>query len=192
MSELSAVPYIDDSSVTEKTRPFPIEVFDGFSKEELLTVLLIMHRILNADRKRDVERIVTGLPGFFKNADGTPDVPSDNREERSTLGESPSRSEKTYHVLNYFFSCLSIAQTKIDSANTNPLPHWKHTYYLSSRELTVLHWMKEGKTNWEIARIVGRSERTVRFHVGSIFYKLDVTSRTQAVVCALEAGLIAS
>jgi DNA-binding CsgD family transcriptional regulator len=192
MSELSAVPYIDDFSVTEKTRSFPIEVFDGFSKEELLTVLLLMHRILNADRKRDVERIVTELPGFFKNAGGAPDVPSDNREERSTLGESPSRSEKTYHVLNYFFSCLSRAQTNIDSANTNRLPRWKHTYYLSSRELTVLHWMKEGKTNWEIARIVGLSERTVRFHVGSIFDKLDVTSRTQAVVCALEAGLIAS
>ena len=150
-----------------------------------------MHRIRNAEREPDVERIMTGLPGFFTNADGTPDIPSGNREERSTSGESPSKSEKAYHVLHYFFSCLSIAQAKIDSANTNRLTLRKHTYRLSSCELRVLQWMKEGKTNWEIARIVGRSERTVRFHVGSIFYKLDVTSRTQAVVCALGAGLIA-
>ena len=104
MSESSAVPNIDDSAVSEKTRPFPIESFDGFSKEELLTVLLLMHRILNAERTRDVERIATELPGFFKNAGGAPDIPYGNREERSALGESPSKSEKTYHILNYFFS----------------------------------------------------------------------------------------
>ena len=151
-----------------------------------------MHRILNAERTRDVERIATELPGFFKNAGGAPDIPYGNREERSALGESPSKSEKTYHILNYFFSCLPKAQTKIGHANTNRLPLRKHTYHVSLRELTVLHWMKEGKTNGEIARILGLSERTVRFHVGNIFDKLDVTSRTQAVVCALGDGLIAS
>ena len=60
---------------------------------------------------------------------------------------------------------------------------------LSSRELTVLLWMKEGKTNWEIARIVGVTERTVRFHVEGIFMKLDANSRTQAVAIAMEHGL---
>ena len=68
----------------------------------------------------------------------------------------------------------------------------KHACRLSPRELTVLLWMKEGKTNWEIARILGVSERTVRFRAGSIFEKLAVTSHTQAVARALEAGLIAS
>lgn len=60
---------------------------------------------------------------------------------------------------------------------------------LSQRELTVLEWMKQGKTNWEISRIIGVSERTVRFHVEGIFEKLDVGSRTQAVACAIEQGL---
>src|SRR5262245_5541660 len=192
MFEHRAVSYSDDASVVEKTRSFPIEAFDGFSKEELLTVVSLMHRILNADRTCDVERIVTELPRLLKNAGGVPDVLSGNREERSALGKNPSSRERTCHVISYFFSCLSRARTKIDSANTNQFPLRKHTYYLSPRELTILHWMKEGKTNWEIARIVGRSERTVRFHVGSIFDKLDVTSRTQAVARALGAGLIAS
>ena len=60
---------------------------------------------------------------------------------------------------------------------------------LSPRETTVLLWMKQGKTNWEISRILGVSERTVRFHVEGIFMKLDVGSRTQAVACAIEQGL---
>lgn len=60
---------------------------------------------------------------------------------------------------------------------------------LSPRETTVLLWMKQGKTNWEISRILGVSERTVRFHVEGIFAKLDVSSRTQAVAFAMEQGL---
>lgn len=61
---------------------------------------------------------------------------------------------------------------------------------LSPREMTVLLWMKEGKTNWEIAQIVGVTERTVRFHVEGIFMKLDVSSRTQAVAVAMGHGLL--
>ncbi len=63
---------------------------------------------------------------------------------------------------------------------------------LSSRELTVLNWMTKGKTNWEISRILGVTERTVRFHVEGIFCKLDVTSRTQAVAMAVENRMISS
>ena len=72
-----------------------------------------------------------------------------------------------------------------------PAPSANHTIKgLSHRELTVLEWMKQGKTNWEISRIIGVSERTVRFHVESIFTKLNVGSRTQAVACAMEQGLL--
>ncbi|GKS65385.1 hypothetical protein YTPLAS72_26890 [Nitrospira sp.] len=60
---------------------------------------------------------------------------------------------------------------------------------LSSREVTILNWMKNGKTNWEIGKILGVSERTVRFHIESIFSKLQVTSRSQAVATAIEHGL---
>lgn len=60
---------------------------------------------------------------------------------------------------------------------------------LTLRELTILNWVKNGKTNWEIAQIMGITERTIRFHVESIFSKLDVTSRSQAVATAIEHGL---
>ncbi|MEO5956740.1 MAG: LuxR family transcriptional regulator [Nitrospiraceae bacterium] len=60
---------------------------------------------------------------------------------------------------------------------------------LSPREVTILNWVKNGKTNWEIAQIIGITERTVRFHIESVFGKLDVSSRTQAVAVAVQHGL---
>ncbi|OQW64244.1 MAG: hypothetical protein BVN28_03545 [Nitrospira sp. ST-bin4] len=67
-----------------------------------------------------------------------------------------------------------------------------HKQLLSQRECDVLNWIKAGKTNWEIAQILGIRERTIRFHVQNIFNKLDVTSRTQAVACAIEGGFLSS
>lgn len=65
----------------------------------------------------------------------------------------------------------------------------RSTQNLSPRELTVLLWMKTGKTNREIGKILGVTERTIRFHIETIFTKLDVSSRSQAVAVAMEQGL---
>ncbi|MDH4328789.1 MAG: LuxR family transcriptional regulator, partial [Nitrospira sp.] len=75
-------------------------------------------------------------------------------------------------------------------ATTTTVPLSDETKGLSPREITVLLWMKEGKSNWEIAHIIGIRERTVRFHVESIFVKLNACSRTQAVAVAMEHGLL--
>ena len=50
---------------------------------------------------------------------------------------------------------------------------------LTSRECQVVCWVRKGKTNWEIGKILGIAERTVRFHMENIFCKLQVTSRMQ-------------
>ena len=57
---------------------------------------------------------------------------------------------------------------------------------LSAREREVLQWMIEGKTNWEASRILGISERTVKFHVKNILVKLQSSTRGQAIAHALE------
>jgi LuxR family quorum-sensing system transcriptional regulator SolR len=61
---------------------------------------------------------------------------------------------------------------------------------LSIREREVLQWVKEGKTNGEIARILSISERTVKFHVQNTLAKLHASNRGHAVVRALASGLI--
>ena len=61
---------------------------------------------------------------------------------------------------------------------------------LSRREREVLSWLRHGKSNWEISRILGISERTVKFHVTSIMRKLNAVTRTQAVALAMELGIL--
>lgn len=61
---------------------------------------------------------------------------------------------------------------------------------ISGRELTVLKLVAEGKTNKEIACKLDLSEKTVKNHISHIFSKLNVTSRTEAVIRAVKAGLI--
>jgi len=61
---------------------------------------------------------------------------------------------------------------------------------LTPRELTALRLMADGKANKEIANELGISERTVKTHLGHLFEKLGVTSRTEAVKIATRRGLV--
>lgn len=58
----------------------------------------------------------------------------------------------------------------------------------STRELEVLKLVSEGLTNKEIAYRLGLSERTIQFHLNSIFNKTGTSSRTEAVVVAMKQG----
>ena len=61
---------------------------------------------------------------------------------------------------------------------------------LSPREIEVLQRMAVGKSNKEIGAELFISEGTVKTHIKSIFSKLDVVSRTEAVATATRRGLI--
>lgn len=55
---------------------------------------------------------------------------------------------------------------------------------ITEREREVLQWLKTGKTNWEIAQILGISPYTVKNHVQNILRKLNVQNRSHAAVKA--------
>jgi DNA-binding NarL/FixJ family response regulator len=61
---------------------------------------------------------------------------------------------------------------------------------LSAREREVLNLIVRGKSNKEIAGELGITESTVKCHVSVILMRLNVSDRTQAVVTALQRGLI--
>jgi DNA-binding NarL/FixJ family response regulator len=61
---------------------------------------------------------------------------------------------------------------------------------LTPRELSTLRLLADGKANKEIANELGISERTVKTHLGHLFEKLGVTSRTEAVKVATRRGLV--
>jgi DNA-binding NarL/FixJ family response regulator len=73
-----------------------------------------------------------------------------------------------------------------DSEN-EPLSHGP----LTDRESEVLGLVAKGLANKQIAVALGISEHTVKFHVSSIYSKLNVTNRTEAVREGLRGGWVA-
>jgi NarL family two-component system response regulator YdfI len=61
---------------------------------------------------------------------------------------------------------------------------------LTPREIEVLSMLAEGLGNKTIAWRLGISEHTVKFHLSSIFSKLNASSRTEAVTLGIRQGLI--
>jgi DNA-binding CsgD family transcriptional regulator len=61
---------------------------------------------------------------------------------------------------------------------------------LTPRELSTLRLLADGRSNKEIGNELGISERTVKAHLGHLFEKLGVTSRTEAVKIAARRGLV--
>lgn len=72
-------------------------------------------------------------------------------------------------------------QRRDDATSTGPNP-------LSPREREVLGLAAQGLTNKEIAYRLGVSDRTVQFHLNSVFNKTGASSRTEAVTAALRKG----
>ena len=72
---------------------------------------------------------------------------------------------------------------KPDFSSADPL---QQELGLTRREAEVLLWVAQGKSNGEVATILGMSEKTVKQHMGSIFQKLGLESRNAATVRALE------
>ena len=61
---------------------------------------------------------------------------------------------------------------------------------LTPRELEALRWTLEGKTAWEVGKILGISERTSVFHVNNAMHKLGCVTKHQAAIRAERMGIL--
>jgi PAS domain S-box-containing protein len=61
---------------------------------------------------------------------------------------------------------------------------------LSDRERECLLWVSFGKTAWETAAILSRSQRTVEFHLNNAVRKLHAANKVHAAVLAIRLGLL--
>jgi DNA-binding NarL/FixJ family response regulator len=91
---------------------------------------------------------------------------------------------------------LSAIRSRLERALQQAVPQFKPQFGsarpletvlgLTPRVAETLLWLTQGKTNGEIATILGTSESTIKKHVLEIFEKLGVENRTAASLCALE------
>ncbi len=84
----------------------------------------------------------------------------------------------------------SIAEKIMMRMSSQPEPQQSTPDLLSEREYEVLRLAAKGLPNKEIARRLGVSIRTVHSHLANIFTKMQVGSRTEAVLLALRQGMI--
>jgi DNA-binding NarL/FixJ family response regulator len=91
---------------------------------------------------------------------------------------------------------LGAIRSRLERAIQQAIPEFKPNFHsakpleevlsLTPRVAETLLWLSQGKTNGEIATILGNSESTVKKHVLEIFDKLGVETRTAAGLRALE------
>lgn len=98
-------------------------------------------------------------------------LPPENREALAVVDQIKSQLDK---LLDKFEVTQNIG-------TSNPL---------SPREQQVLNLIAKGHPNKEIAFQLSISPKTVQFHIKSLFTKLEVGSRTEAVTAALKLGII--
>ncbi len=79
-----------------------------------------------------------------------------------------------------------VTQALLRPARTAPT----HEFGLTPREFEVLRLLAEGLNNGEIAGRLTISLSTVKFHISSVFAKLGVTNRVEAVALAIEERLL--
>ncbi len=98
-------------------------------------------------------------------------LPPDNREALAVVDQLKGQ-------LNRLLDKFEVIQNQ---DNKNPL---------SPREHQVLSLISKGHPNKEIAFQLSISPKTVQFHIKSLFTKLEVGSRTEAVTAGLKLGII--
>ena len=91
---------------------------------------------------------------------------------------------------------LAAIRSRLERAVQQAVPEFNPNFHsaqplervlgLTPRVAETLLWLAQGKTNGEIATILGNSESTVKKHVLEIFDKLSVETRTAASLRALE------
>lgn len=98
--------------------------------------------------------------------------------------------EELASVIRAAHSGKAVFSTEVVKNALNPTAHSPHDYGLTPREIEILGSMVEGRTNPEIAELLMISQATVKFHVSNIFRKLDVKTRSAAIILASKQGLV--
>jgi len=159
-------------SVSPKNAARFMQVFNQLDVSELAARVVCPTLVLHANRDARVpfdegRRLASLIPGARF-------VPLDSRNH--VLLEGEPAWEQWLDEVRAFLADGEAAVRDIAFAHLTP------------RERELLELIAQGRDNAQMAALLGLSERTVRNHITSIFSKLEVENRAQAIVRAREAG----
>jgi two-component system, NarL family, response regulator DegU len=117
-----------------------------------------------------LETLKSGASGYLVKDGSASDITRAVREVAA--GRAIVHPQVTHTVIAQFQNYMQLDNS------------WKTV--LTDREMDVLREMANGKSNEEIGQTLHITQKTVKNHISSIFQKLDVSDRTQAVVIALK------
>ena len=69
----------------------------------------------------------------------------------------------------------------VQAASVEETPEDERMAKMTERQREIFGWVRQGKTNWEIAKIIGCSEENVKYHMKNILRIMGSYNRTQAV-----------
>ncbi len=108
-------------------------------------------------------------------------------DRRMQNGDKQHYNENLLYVIAQFFHVRAL-RIVMEEQLTSTIG--RRRSFLSGRERETTLWISRGKSSWEVAQILGISEKSVEFYMESVKRKLEAVNRTQAVVKALLLGLI--
>jgi DNA-binding NarL/FixJ family response regulator len=135
--------------------------------------------VLSVDKDEGValEALNAGAAGYVTKDVSLPEVVAAVR--RAAEGETVVEGISTGRLLKRFVSFASEAARSA-----------RILVELSPREREVLSLVAEGRSNQQIATVLGISDRTVASHISSIYRKLGVSNRVDAARQAMRLGLV--
>ncbi|WP_054969993.1 response regulator [Alicyclobacillus ferrooxydans] len=133
---------------------------------EVKVIMLTMHD----DDGYVLETLRSGASGYLVKDGSASDIIRAIREVAA--GRAIVHPQVTHTVISQFQNYMELNES------------WKEI--LTEREMDVLREIANGKSNDEIGKTLHITEKTVKNHISSIFQKLEVSDRTQAVVIALK------
>ncbi len=98
--------------------------------------------------------------------------------------------ERELHIIDLVVPHLHVAISRSLDSSRNSTQNSANKSIISKRELEILTWVYDGKTNIEIGELLCISGFTVKNHIKNILEKLGAANRTHAVAKAVSIGII--
>src|ERR1700677_3273140 len=149
----------------------------------------VMPGMLMSHSTRSGSEVMEQLIALAPHLDSVPFIFLTARTDRDSELKGRRLGADDYVTKPVDFEILaSIIDARLGKSPRNEV--WSRHVALNERELECLTWSARGKPSPEIAQIINISKRTVNFHIENACRKLNVSTRTEAVVKATSGRLI--